>query len=141
VELETRSLTIAAESSCLREATQFVRAGAREAKLPEERIEELDLLLEEAVINVCRYAYPPDKPGSLTLSYSIPMPGKFNLEIADQGAEFDPLAAVAPDVTLGLEDRPIGGLGIFLLREFASSISYRREDGWNRLTIGVSAGR
>jgi serine/threonine-protein kinase RsbW len=141
VERDTRSLTIAAESSCLRKATEFVREGAREAKLPEARINELDLLLEEAVINVCRYAYPPDRPGSLTVSYSIPAPDEFNVEIADQGAAFDPLAAAAPDVALDLEDRPIGGLGIFLLREFANSISYRREDGWNRLTIGVSAGR
>ena len=136
----TRSLTIAAESSCLGKATEFVRAGAREAKLPEGRINELDLLLEEAIINVCRYAYPADKPGSLTLTYSIPAPGELSVEIADQGAAFDPLAAAAPDLTLGLEDRPIGGLGIFLLREFANSLSYRREDGWNRLTIGVSAG-
>lgn len=92
-------------------------------------------------MNVCRYAYPLDRPGSLTVSYSIPAPDEFNVEIADQGAAFDPLAAAAPDVALDLEDRPIGGLGIFLLREFANSISYRREDGWNRLTIGVSAGR
>ena len=136
----TRSLTVVAEGRCLGKATEFVRAGAREAKLPEARINELDLLLEEAIINVCRYAYPADRPGSLTLTYSIPAPGKFNLEIADQGVAFDPLTAAAPDLTLDLEDRPIGGLGIFLLRKFANSLSYRREDGWNRLTIGVSAG-
>jgi len=141
VEPGTRSLTIAAESSCLGKATEFVRAGAQEAKLPETHIDKLDLLLEEAIINVCRYAYPPGKPGSLTLTYSIPAVGEFNVEIADQGVAFDPLTRTAPDLTLDLEDRPIGGLGIFLLRELANSLSYRREDGWNRLTIGVSAGR
>jgi anti-sigma regulatory factor (Ser/Thr protein kinase) len=119
---------------------EFVHSAAREAQLPEARINELDLLLEEAVINVCRYAYPADRPGSLILTCTIPARGELYLEIADQGVAFDPLAAPAPDLTLDLKDRPIGGLGIFLLRDFANSLSYRREDGWNRLTIGVSAG-
>jgi anti-sigma regulatory factor (Ser/Thr protein kinase) len=54
--------------------------------------------------------------------------------------EFNPLAAAPPDVTLNLEDRPIGGLGIFLVKKLAPRIAYRRDRDWNRLTFALSAG-
>jgi anti-sigma regulatory factor (Ser/Thr protein kinase) len=61
------------------------------------------------------------------------------VEVADQGAEFNPLTAPPPDLTLDLENRPIGGLGIFLVKTLAPFITYRRESDWNRLTFGISA--
>ncbi len=61
------------------------------------------------------------------------------IEVADQGIAFDPLTADPPDLTLDLPQRPVGGLGIFLLKSFASSLNYRRYLGWNRLSFGISA--
>ena len=136
----TRSLTMAANTASLNVAVEFVRTGAAEAKLPEARIGELDLLIEEIFMNVCWHAYPDGRPGVLTLSYSVPGTGELNVEVADQGAEFNPLTAPPPDLTLNLESRPIGVLGIFLVKALAPSISYRRDRDWNRLTIGISAG-
>ena len=137
--IDAKSLTLRANVASLSTAMEFVREGAMEANLPEARIGELDLLIEEAVVNVFRYAYP-DSTGSVTLTYSVPTPGKLSVEIADQGIEFDPLAATPPDLALGLDQRPIGGLGIFLFRKLATSATYRREDGWNRLRVDISAG-
>src|SRR5271166_1483225 len=117
----------------------FVRGGATEAGLPEERVGELDLLIEEIFMNVCSHAYPDGRQGVVTLTYSVPAPGELSVEVADQGAEFNPLTAAPPDLTLNLESRPIGGLGIFLVKALASSLSYRRDRGWNRLTFGISA--
>jgi len=134
----TRSLTMAAEMSSLGAAMEFVRKGALEANLQNGPLNELDLLVEEAVANVCRHAYP-DKPGIMTVTYSIPVPGALSVEIADQGIEFNPLSAKPPDLTLDLEHRPIGGLGIFLLKTLATSLTYRREAGWNHLTFRFSA--
>jgi anti-sigma regulatory factor (Ser/Thr protein kinase) len=110
-----------------------------EAKLPDARVNELDLVMEEAIVNVCRYAYPEGKLGMMTVTYSIPAQGGLSVEIADQGIEFNPLSAAPPDLTVNLGERPIGGLGIFLLKTLATSLTWRREDGWNRLTVGVSA--
>jgi serine/threonine-protein kinase RsbW len=129
-----------ANSVSLGAITDFVRTGAREAGLPEARIGELDLLIEELCVNVCRHAYPDGAPGIVSVTYSIPAPGELSLEVADQGVEFNPLAAEPPDITLDLEDRPIGGLGILMVKALASSLTYRRECGWNRLTLGISAG-
>jgi len=131
---------MAANTAFLHAAMEFVRAGALEANLPEERIGELDLLIEEIFMNVCCHAYPDGRQGVVTFTYSIPAPGELRIEVADQGAEFNPLTAPPPDLTLNLESRPIGGLGIFLVKTLAPSIAYRRDRDWNRLTFGMSAG-
>jgi serine/threonine-protein kinase RsbW len=132
-------LTLIAKAESLGPATEFVRKGAREASLPESRIGELDLLLEEVLMNISRYAYPEDVPGIVTVSYAVPLPGELEVEVGDQGVEFDPLTASPPDLTPDLAQRPIGGLGILLLQSFAKSLTYRREQGWNRLKFGISA--
>lgn len=134
-----QSLTLLAKTEGLGPVTEFVRRGAREANLPESRMGELDLLIEEIFMNVARHSYPKDAPGVVTVSYLVKGPGELTVEIGDQGVEFDPLKANPPDLTLDLERRPIGGLGVFLLKSFASSLSYRREQGWNRLSFGISA--
>lgn len=138
--IATRSLSLAANTTCLQDAVEFVRAGALEANLPEARIDELDLIVEEIFMNVCWHGYPDSKEGLVNFSYSVPAPGELSVEVADQGVEFNPLAEAPPDVTLDLEDRPIGGLGIFLIKKLAPMIEYRRDRDWNRLTFGISAG-
>jgi serine/threonine-protein kinase RsbW len=131
---------MAANTASLHAVMEFVRAGALEAGLPQARVGELDLLIEEIFMNVCHHAYPNGQHGVVTLRYSIPAPGELSVEVADQGAEFNPLTAPPPDLTLNLQSRPIGGLGIFLVKKLASSIAYRRDRDWNRLTFGISAG-
>jgi anti-sigma regulatory factor (Ser/Thr protein kinase) len=135
-----QSLTLAADAASLGPATEFVRKGANEANLPESRIGELDLVVEEILMNLSRYAYPGGAPGNVTVTYSVPAPGALRVEFADQGCEFDPLTASPPDLALDLSGRPIGGLGIFLVKSFADTLAYRREEGWNRLVLGISAG-
>ena len=135
-----RSLTIAAKPASLTAVTEFVHKGALEASLPEARIGELDLLIEELVMNVCSHAYPDGLSGDMIVTYSVPAPGELSVEVADRGGEFNPLKAEPPDLTVSLEARPIGGLGIYLVKTLATSLTYRREQGWNRLTFGISAG-
>jgi serine/threonine-protein kinase RsbW len=136
----TRSLTISANTASLHAAMEFVRAGALEACLPETRLNELDLLIEEIFMNVCRHAYPDGRQGVVILTYSAPAPGEFRVEVADQGVEFNPLTAAPPDLTLDLKNWPIGGLGIFLVKALTASATYRRDRDWNRLTFGISVG-
>lgn len=118
---------------------EFFRSGAVEANLPESRAGELDLLIEEIFMNVCWHAYPGNSQGVVTLEYSIPAPGELSVEVADQGVEFNPLNAAPPDLTLNLESRPIGGMGILLVKTLAPSITYHRDHDWNRLNFAISA--
>jgi anti-sigma regulatory factor (Ser/Thr protein kinase) len=135
-----QTLTLVAEAGSLDRATEFARKGAGEANLPEQRIAELDLLIEEILMNLSLHAYPDGAPGNFTITYSVPERGELRIEFADQGREFDPLVAATPDLTADLSGRPVGGLGIFLIKSFANSLTYRREAGWNRLAFGISAG-
>jgi len=137
---ETPSLELEAKTTSLRQVMDFVRKGAAEARFPEARMGELDLMIEEIFVNVCRYAYPDGTTGMVTITYWISVSGELKVEVADHGVEFNPLAAEPANATLDLEDRPIGGLGIFLVRTLAASLTYCREAGWNRLTFGISAG-
>ena len=132
-------MTLVGKAESLGPATDFVRKGAREASLPESRIHELDLLIEEILTNIWRYSYPEGAPGTVIVTYSIPEPGELAVEVGDQGVAFDPLKVSPPDLTLDLAQRPVGGLGIWLVKSFSKSLTYRREQGWNRLTFAISA--
>jgi anti-sigma regulatory factor (Ser/Thr protein kinase) len=135
-----QSLTLTATLESLQPALAFIRKGATEANLPEDRAGQVEVIIEELLMNISRYAYPPGIPGDLTIKYRIPAKGELCFEIADRGREFDPLTVNPPDLTLDLGDRPIGGLGLVLIRSYADSLTYRREQGWNRLTFTISAG-
>jgi anti-sigma regulatory factor (Ser/Thr protein kinase) len=135
----TQSLTLPAKTESLRGVTRFVREGAREANLPEAQMDELDLLVEEIFMNIARHSYPDGASGVVNVMYSVSGPAELVVEFSDQGVEFNPLALSAPDLVLDLAERRAGGLGVFLVKEFADSLSYRREQGWNRLTVGISA--
>jgi anti-sigma regulatory factor (Ser/Thr protein kinase) len=136
---KTQSLTLIAQPGSLQPAFAFIRKGASEANLPEDRAGQLELIIEEILMNVTLHAYPESAEGEVIITYSIPAPGDLLLEVADQGREFDPLAASPPDLTLDMALRPVGGLGIFLIRTLGDSLVYRREHGWNRLTFAISA--
>jgi anti-sigma regulatory factor (Ser/Thr protein kinase) len=136
-----QSLTLAANPLSLQPALDFIRKGAAEASLSDDRAGQVEVIIEEVLMNISRHAYPQGTPGDLTINYWIPAPGELHFEVADQGREFNPLAVGPPDLSLDLGGRPIGGLGLVLIRSYADSLTYRREQGWNHLTFAILADR
>lgn len=130
-------LNLPARLDSLAEFHQFVRAGARDCGIAPENIEKLDVVLEEILVNVARYAYAPET-GQVEVRYWQTGPCALRVEVSDSGVPFDPLQCDPPDLTRGLAGRPIGGLGVFLIREFVDSIEYRRESGRNILSFQFS---
>ena len=94
----------------------------------------LNLALEEAVTNVILYAYPEGSDGLVDVE-AIVHKDHLVFIISDSGKAFDPTAAPEADITLDVEDRPIGGLGIFLVRNIMDNVHYERVDGKNILTM------
>jgi len=113
---------------------EFIETIAEEIELDQGLAMSLNLALEEAVTNVILYAYPEGSDGLVDIE-AILSKDKLRFIISDSGMEFDPTAAPEADVTLGVEDRPIGGLGIYLVRKIMDTVSYERADGKNILSM------
>jgi anti-sigma regulatory factor (Ser/Thr protein kinase) len=133
-------LNLPATISSLRKFTDFIRRGAQAAALAEGQLDRLDLVMEEIVVNVINYAYPEGERGTIEVGYAVEGPGKLFVQVSDTGRAFNPLAKAPPDLRLGLADRPIGGLGIFLVKQFTRSINYSRVDNRNILTFRLETG-
>ena len=97
----------------------------------------LRLALEEVVVNVMNYAYPPGEHGEVTV-YADSNYKEVRFTVVDSGFPFDPTAVLSVDTTLDAQNRPIGGLGIHLTRKMVDSVSYSRKHGFNVLTLTKS---
>ena len=97
----------------------------------------IHLALEEAVSNVIMYAYPEGTAGNMVLD-AVRDGNRLRFTLVDRGKAFDPTAAPEANLSASLEDRPIGGLGIHLVRSIMDSIRYERRDGKNVLTLIIN---
>lgn len=103
--------------------------------LPSGRLQHLAMSLDEVVTNVLTHGADASGETPEVTVYLRHEDGSVEVEVVDATAAFDPLEAGPPDLESDLEDRPIGGLGIFLARQLTDEQSYRREAGRNRLTL------
>jgi serine/threonine-protein kinase RsbW len=108
---------------------------AREQGVDEKKIGKIELALEEALVNICKYSYP-DEPGDAEVSCKQDN-CRFIIEIVDSGIPFDMTSLPPPDVTSSIEERKIGGLGIFLIKKMVNDVSYRREGNFNILKLTI----
>ena len=96
---------------------------------------ELDMIIEEVFINIANYAYG-ESTGTVSIDLALnEARDLLAITFRDSGIPYDPLKKEDPDVTLSAAERPIGGLGIFLVRKTMDAMQYRRENGKNILTI------
>ncbi|RGN31407.1 ATP-binding protein [Bacteroides oleiciplenus] len=112
----------------------FVEELCSNLSLPAEITMHINLALEEAVSNVIMYAYPQEEHHEIRLKASL-TDNQLIFLLTDKGFLFDPTNASYADITIPIEERSIGGLGIFLIRSIMNEVSYQRLDGENRLTM------
>ena len=112
----------------------FLESIAEEKKLPQSLTMSLNLALEEAVTNVILYAYPQDADGLVDIE-AIIRPHEVEFILSDNGIPFDPTTTPPIDISLGVEERPLGGLGMHLVRQIMDSVLYRRDGDRNILTM------
>jgi anti-sigma regulatory factor (Ser/Thr protein kinase) len=113
----------------------FIEELGEEFGLSPDLVFNLNLVLEEAVSNVILYAYPKEEHQTISL-IARKKDNQLIFVLTDSGKEFDPTQAPDADITLSAEDRPIGGLGIFLIRQIMNTVEYQRIEGKNVLTLG-----
>jgi anti-sigma regulatory factor (Ser/Thr protein kinase) len=131
----SRQLTLPACLENLEPLQEFVTTCARDHALPEDRIPKLQLASEEALMNIFSYAYPDDAPGDVTVRCFHQKAGEMLISFEDNGKAFDVLSVDDPDTGLSLEDRDVGGLGIFFIRQMTDAVWYDRKDNKNILTF------
>lgn len=90
------------------------------------------IAVDEIFSNIARYAYNPAVGGA---AVRIAVDSEITIEFEDSGVAYDPLSGDDPDVSLSADDRDIGGLGIFMVKNIMDSVTYRREGNKNILVI------
>lgn len=95
---------------------------------------DLALVLEEVLTNVIRHGYGAGAEAWIDISAEI-SGGKLRLEVRDRARPFDPFTAAPPDLEADLAERPVGGLGIFLVRRLMDRVDYRRQGHENVLVM------
>lgn len=129
-----RSLTLPNDIETIPRLNEFIDTAAEETDLDPSLTMSLNLALEEAVVNVMNYAYPPGQAGTVDIEMVV-SDTSLVFVISDAGRPFDPTQAAEADTTLSADERPIGGLGIYLVRHLMDDIRYERLDDRNVLTL------
>jgi anti-sigma regulatory factor (Ser/Thr protein kinase) len=129
-----KTIILANDIAEISRLAQFVDEVGEEFSLAPDITFNLNLVLEEAVVNVINYAYPKEEHQHIYLSAKL-HEDSIVLVLTDTGKEFDPTMAPEADITLSAEERPIGGLGIFLIRQIMNEVKYERIEGKNVLTL------
>ena len=130
-----KKLVLKNEISEINKLAVFIEELGEELNLTPDLVFNLNLVLEEAVSNVILYAYPKEEQQEIVLTAKM-SDKNLIFVLTDAGKEFDPTQAPDADVTLSAEERQIGGLGIFLIRQIMNKVEYQRIDGKNVLTLG-----
>jgi serine/threonine-protein kinase RsbW len=100
----------------------------------------LRLVLEELVANVVMHAYPAGNDGVIHVDVTL-SDGVLTATVEDGGPPFDPLARPPADTSAALEERPVGGMGIHLVRTLTDEAAYERRGGRNRVRVTRRTGR
>lgn len=101
-----------------------------QAGAPEEAVFAAHLAMEELITNTIKYGYPSDSVGKVFLHLHL-HEKKFHLRMEDSAPEFDPFNQPPPDLTLPIHQRPVGGLGLHLIKNLMTTCHYRREEDRN----------
>jgi serine/threonine-protein kinase RsbW len=116
----------------------FVTSCAGEQGFTREKISEIELALEEVLVNIIKYAYKDcGIDGDIEITCKRDNAGSLVIEIVDSGIAFDIFSAREPDITADIEERQIGGLGIFFVKALMDDVRYQRKDDRNILTLVV----
>ena len=129
-----KSIILANDISQITRLYEFIEELGNEFSLSPDTVFNLNLVLEEAVVNIINYAYPKEEHQYIYLSATM-KEESIILVLTDTGKEFDPTAAPEADITLSADEQQIGGLGIFLIRQIMNEVKYERIEGKNVLTL------
>ena len=129
-----QELVVEAVVDNLGKVTEFVTSALTELEVAPKIEMQLELVVEEVFVNIASYAYE-DKVGTAVIRRELVDGKELFLTFIDEGVPYDPLLKEEPNTSLPIEERSVGGLGIFLVKKNVDTISYEYKDGKNCLHI------
>lgn len=137
-----KTLHIEASTDKLNEVIDAANEMLEGAECPMKVQIQIDVALEEMFVNIAHYAYKetdvPENERYADIGMEILDEGesrRIRITLEDRGIPYDPLAKEDPDITLSVEERKIGGLGIFMVKKSMDHVSYEYRDGKNCFTM------
>lgn len=132
--METHKIKLTNKLSDLEKIRDAMENIGAEWSIDPQTCMSVNLALEEAFTNIVNYAFENNDPQEIVVDIKK-QDGKLIFVIKDEGRPYDPTKAPEPDTSLPAEDRPIGGLGIFLIRKIMDDVKYQRNGAQNQLTL------
>jgi serine/threonine-protein kinase RsbW len=105
--------------------------------IPSKALFRLNLALDELLTNVISYGYPEARVGEIGVRVRFDG-NRIEVRLADDALAFDPFSVPEPDLTSGIDERPVGGLGVHFVRTLMDEVSYCREGQQNIVTIALN---
>lgn len=130
-----KEIVVEATIESIPTVTAFVDEQLEQLECPMKTQMQVDVAIDELFSNIAYYAYNPEI-GSATVRVEVAEdPLAVVITFIDNGIPYDPLANADPDITLPIEERGIGGLGIYMVKKTMDDVSYEYKDGQNILRI------
>jgi len=129
-----RRVSVPGHASQLAVLTRFLHKFWSDVKVPQAAAMTFELALEEAFMNVVIHGSPTDRVARVDVSLAI-VDGELTLTVEDDGPPFDPLTLATPNTSANLDERRVGGLGVFLMRKMMDSVRYQRLESSNQLQM------
>ena len=133
-----KELTVTATVENIEVVTDFVNEQLEALDCPMKAQMQIDIAIDELFGNIAYYAYNPEVGDATVRVEVVENPLSVVITFIDKGVPYDPLAKADPDTTLSVEEREIGGLGIYMVKKSMDDIAYEYKDGQNILTIKKS---
>lgn len=131
-----KELIVPARLEELENVVGFVTGQLEEYGCSMKLLMQIEIAVEEIYVNIAHYAYRPAGDGFAEIRCEITEnPLQVTIQFLDDGIPYNPLEKEDPDVSMGADDREIGGLGIFMVKKSMDGIKYSYENGKNILTI------
>ncbi len=132
--VQARNGAFAAEYGSLETVGSWIHDLSRAAGLDEGTAGEIELAVGEATTNIIKHGLGKD-PEARFHFFGWAWPGTVEVLLVDSGPAFDPTSAPPPPLDLPLEERPVGGLGIHMMKNFMDDVKWRRVEGRNHLRL------
>jgi anti-sigma regulatory factor (Ser/Thr protein kinase) len=130
------SITVPVHLESVGQGIAFVVAYATAAGLSPARVTAIEIAAEEVLLNICQHA-EVERTGTVEIRCMRDVTQHLRIEFVDTGRPFNLLTLPAPDLLADIAQRPVGGLGVLLIRTMVDSVSYRREGARNILQLAV----